>query len=101
MTLVLGIDTSTQIASVAIVRDDLVLALTHQATRGSDLANEEHGNPVGERAQHERDRRKILGERSVLRNDFGEESRRDQQEQRSAPRLPAHRDQSSRVSSVR
>jgi len=37
MTLVLGIDTSTPIASVAIVRDDTTLALTHQETRGSDL----------------------------------------------------------------
>jgi tRNA threonylcarbamoyladenosine biosynthesis protein TsaB len=37
MTLVLGIDTSTPIASVAVVRDDVTLALTHQRTRGSDL----------------------------------------------------------------
>ncbi len=37
MTLVLGIDTSTPTASVAIVDDGRVLALTHQDTRGSDL----------------------------------------------------------------
>ncbi len=37
MTLVLAIDTSTQVASVAIVRDDVTLALTHQHSRGSDL----------------------------------------------------------------
>src|SRR5882724_11881487 len=37
MTLVLGIETSTPIASVAVVRDAITLALTHQATRGSDL----------------------------------------------------------------
>jgi tRNA threonylcarbamoyladenosine biosynthesis protein TsaB len=37
MTLVLGIDTSTPIASVAVVDDTRVLALTHQHTRGSDL----------------------------------------------------------------
>jgi tRNA threonylcarbamoyladenosine biosynthesis protein TsaB len=37
MTLVLGIDTSTPIASIAILDGDRVLALTHQATRGTDL----------------------------------------------------------------
>jgi tRNA threonylcarbamoyladenosine biosynthesis protein TsaB len=37
MTVVLGIDTSTPIASVAIVRDDVTLALANQETRGSDL----------------------------------------------------------------
>jgi tRNA threonylcarbamoyladenosine biosynthesis protein TsaB len=37
MTLVLGIDTSTAIASVAIVNDDTVLALTHEHTRGAEL----------------------------------------------------------------
>ncbi len=37
MTLVLGIDTSTQVASVAIVDDHETLALTHQHTRGAEL----------------------------------------------------------------
>ncbi len=37
MTLVLGIDTSTATASVAVLDDDRVLALTHEHTRGSDL----------------------------------------------------------------
>ena len=37
MTVVLGIDTSTPIASIAIVKGDITLALTHQETRGSDL----------------------------------------------------------------